>query len=138
MSTSGNNILGTNPRNKNFFKDKAVPDTDSRFIEMSAQGISVTPNLKYGHAHLIYTCPVSVAPTITVNNFINPNDKGLYRVTLNNASNAITKSFVFSAAYVFLDNMLNTIAVSAGKTAVFFGCIINGKMYLRESVDSTN
>lgn len=132
------NTLEQSLRNPKFFNDKNRPDTDCLFIELSGQALSVTPNLSYGNTNMSYTCPVNASTTITMNNFTNSDDKTLHKLFINNANNVIDKTFNFGNNYVFLDTNSNSLVVTAGLTAVFFGAIIAGKMYLRESVDSTN
>lgn len=136
MNTS--DILEQNLRNKKFFENKNRPDTDCRFIELSGQGISVTPNLLFGNTNMSYTCPVNGVTAITFINPINLDNKSLHKLTINNANNVISKTFTFGNNYVFMDTNNNTLVVTAGSTAVYFGAIINNKLYLRESLDSTN
>lgn len=137
---SGGNTLGGNNRNPRFFNNMSVPDTDSRGIELNTQGLAVIPNLMYDHTRMQYTSPVNDLNAVSIGNFINGEERSLHTLILNNSKNIASKVFNFTPAYVFLDsgNNVHTVTVSAAKTAFFFGVIIMGKMYLRESIESTN
>jgi hypothetical protein len=134
--------LGTNLRNPKFFNNVSVPDTDSRGIELNIQGTNVAPNLMFDHTRLQYTVPVSSGSgEINFSNFINAEERSLHTLILNNSNLSISKVFKFSPSYIFLDeniaNSSNQVTVSAGTVGIYFGSIIKGKMYLRESVEST-
>jgi len=127
-------------RNPKFYNNSSVPDTDSRGIELSSQGNSVTLNLMYDHTRLQYTAPVGNTTSVSFVALNQAEERSLHVLTLNNAANVSAKSFIFSSSFVFLDTVVpaNTIVVDAGKTAVYFGAVILGKMYFRESIESTN
>jgi len=129
-----------NKRNPRFFNNISHPDTDSRGIELNTQGLTVVPNLMYDHTRLQYTAPVGNTGSVSIGTFINADERSLHTVILNNASNSFVKDFVFSPSYIFLDDTVinNTKSVNPGKTLVYFGSIILGKMYLRKSIESTN
>jgi len=129
-----------NKRNPRNFNNVSHPDTDSRGIELNKQGLSVTPNLMFDHTRMQYTVPVNDSNTVTIGNFINADERSLHVLILNNSANVSNKNFVFTNSYVFQDDVVvnNTKTITAGKTAVYFGSVILGKMYLRESVESTN
>jgi hypothetical protein len=127
-------------RNPKYYNNISVPDTDSRGIELNRQGLNVTPNLNYDHTRLQYTAPVNNTQPVSINTFLNGDERSLHTFILNNSANSTSKNFIFSPSYVFLDDAVvsNTKTVDAGKTAVYYGCIILGKMYFRVSVESTN
>jgi hypothetical protein len=127
-------------RNPKYYNNISVPDTDSRGIELNLQGLNVTPNLNYDHTRLQYTTPVNNTQPVSINMFLNGEERSLHTLILNNSVNTFSKNFIFNPSYVFLDDPVinNTKTVDAGKTAVYYGCIILGKMYLRVSIESTN
>jgi hypothetical protein len=129
-----------NKRNPRNFNNISHPDTDSRGIELNKQGLTVVPNLIYDHTRMQYTVPVGDLNTVTIGNFINSDERTLHTLILNNSANIGNKTFIFTSNYVFLDDLVvnNTKVVTTGKTAVYFGTIILGKMYLRKSIESTN
>jgi hypothetical protein len=130
--------MNENLRNPRSYNNISVPDTDSRGIELNTQGSNVIPNLTFDHTRLQYTSPVANLTTVNIANFINAEERSMHTIILNNSSNIASKNFIFSSAYVFLDDILNSKTINAGKVAIYFGCVIAGKMYLRESIESTN
>lgn len=131
--------LNGNNRNPRFWNNTSMPDTDCRNIDMSKQGLTVSPNLMFDHTRLQYNITPRNSNSVYIGNFINGEERSLHTIVLNNAV-GLTKDFIFSPSYVFLDIVLtaNTLTVTAGEAAVFFGVIILGKMYLLTSVESTN
>jgi len=127
-------------RNPKFFNNDSVPDTDSRGIELNNQGSSVIINLSFDHSRCQYTASTGNTASVNFNGFINGEERSLHTLILNNASNSGSKNFIFSNSFVFKDLTLtnNTVVVSGGKTAIFYGTIILGKMYLRTSIESNN
>jgi len=129
-----------NKRNPRFFNNISHPDTDSRGIELNIQGLNVIPNLMFDHTRMQYTVAVGDLNPVSMQNFINADERSLHTLVLNNSANIGAKNFIFTKNYVFLDDTIvsNTKTIDAGKTAVYFGTITLGKMYLRTSVESTN
>ena len=132
--------MENNKRNPRFFNNISHPDTDSRGIELNKQGLNVIPNLMFDNTRMQYTAAVGDLNPVAMQNFINADERTLHTLILNNSANIGSKNFIFTNSYVFLDDAVvnNTKTITAGKTAVYFGTITLGKMYLRTSVESTN
>lgn len=135
-----NNNLGQSGTNPNAMTVFEQPDTDSRLIKVFSGTNSLAPNLMHGHTRFEYIVPSGNNLAVNFNNPINTQDKSLHWLVLDNSNNsAINKTFVFSPAYVFLDNLgVNTYTVNATKKQVWFGTFTNGKLYLRVASESTN
>jgi hypothetical protein len=126
-------------RNPKFFNNNSIPDTDSRGIELNTQGALVTINLMYDHSRSQYTVPYGDSSPVTIAGISNAEERSLHTLVLNNAPNATSKVFTFSSTFVFLDSatVITSVTVPPGKVAVYFGCVIAGKLFLRSSVEST-
>ena len=136
-----NNTLGQSSVNKNALKQFQHPDTDSRLIKVVNGATSVAPNLMHDHTRFEYISPTGNVSTVNFNNPINTEDRGLHYLTLDNSNNTGAKTFVFSPAYVFLDdpsNLTNTYIVQASKKLIWYGTFTDGKLQLRLSSESTN
>ena len=122
-----------------FFNNDSRPDTDSRGIELNSQGGLVTINLMYDHSRTQYTAPAGNTTPVSIVGIINAEERSLHTIILSNAPNSGSKVFTFGPSFVFLDSLTgNVITVNPYKTAVYFGAVILGKMYLRTSIESTN
>ncbi len=136
---TNNNILGQSSKNPDAMKVFNKPDTDARLISITGSASIIEPNLMFDHAIIIYTAPQgNTAPV----DFIKPNAKyenrSLLSLTIDNTKNTGAKIFTFSPEYKFLDNVgVNTYTIAAGKKAVWYGAIINNKVYFRVQSDST-
>jgi hypothetical protein len=136
---TNNNILGQSSKNPNAMKVFNKPDTDARLISITGDSSTIEPNLMFDHAIIVYTSPIG---NVTPVSFLKPNAKyenrTLLSLTLNNTQNTGSKTFVFSPEYKFLDDVgVNTYTIPAGKSAVWYGAIINNRIYLRVQSDST-
>ena len=127
-------------RNPKFFNNNSIPDTDSRGIELNSQTSPVIINLMYDHSRLQYTSPAGNTSGVYISNIINAEERSLHTLILNNSSNSGSKVFTFGPSFIFLDGNVvgNIITVNPYKTAVYFGAVILGKMYLRTSIESNN
>jgi len=127
-------ILGQSLRNKRFLENIAEPDTDSRSILLTGEDVIV--DLMHDHSRMLYTVPVNNTSPVTMQNPIHKEERSLHNLTLDNMESGVVKTFTFGPDYIFLDGDLNTITVNIGQKRVFYGAIINGKLYLRRSVET--
>jgi hypothetical protein len=136
---TNNNILGQSSKNPNAMKVFNKPDTDARLISITGSASTIEPNLMFDHAIIIYTAPQGFS--VGTINFIKPiklENRSLLSLTLDNTKNPLPRSFTFSSSYVFLDDLgTNNYAVPGGQKAVWYGTIINNKVYFRVQSDST-
>jgi len=118
---------------------KLENDMNSNEIELSVQGSSVVPDLLHDHTNaLTYTVSPGVSRAIEIQNFKNSEEYSLHFITLNNLQNNNTVTFNFGTKYVFLETIANnTVTVLGGKQYCFWGVVLNGKMHLRVSLDSS-
>lgn len=128
------NILGQNLRAKKFLKNIAVPDTDSREILLS--GIDVEVDLMHDHSRLIYTVPVANTTAVIFRNPINKEERSLHTLTLDNAFSGVNKEFTFESDYVFIEEAVSVFTLLPGQKRVWYGCIVDGQLYLRPSVET--
>jgi hypothetical protein len=137
-----NNTLGTTLSNPASRRVERAPDTDSRLIKITNGVTNVAPNLMHDHTRIEYIVPVSNSNVVNFSTPINTEERSLHWLTLDNSNNGFSKQFVFSSDYIFLEdpsNLNNNIyTVDPGKVIVFYGTFINGKMYFRFSVETTN
>ena len=138
--SSNTPILQQQTRNTRQLTNVASPDTDSRAIELVGQGLNVIPDLMHDHTRMQYTSPPGNTQTVNIHSPINWEDVTLHTLILDNTSNAVDKVFIFNNDHVFLDPTGGdrTYNLKAGKQLVWFGTARDGKMYWRESIESTN
>jgi hypothetical protein len=136
---NNNTILGqniVNPASKRQFQS---PDTDAREIVLMASDSNIDVNLGFDHAFITIKVPVnSNLSTFNVNSFLKADNRSLINLTLDNSGNASSKTFVFTNDFKFLDDPSSSILVNPGKIQIWYGAIVNGKIYLRVQSDSTN
>jgi len=137
---NNNTILGQSTTNPKAMKVFNVPDTDCRQIKISGGATSITPNFMYDHCIVTYVAPINNTQTVHFNYPAKIENRSLHSFILDNRSNNNTKTFSFSADYVFLDDPSgnNIYDVDGGKVLSWYGAVINGKFYLRLRSDSTN
>lgn len=134
-------ILQQQTRNTRTLKNVASPDTDSREIELSPLGLSVSPDLMHDHTRMKYTVAVGNTSDVKFNSPINWEDRSLHWLELDNSNNTITKKFTFNSDHKFLDDLANTsnsYYVNPGAKLSWFGTLIAGIFHWRLSSESTN
>jgi len=133
------NVLGQSFINPNMFQIFNDPDTDCRVIKYVGNDTVITPNYMHDHTIFEYKSPVGNALPVTFNYPTNTEDRSLHFFTLDNSNNGVAKTFTFLPSYIFLDNLgVQTYTVNPGKKLCFYGAIINGKIYFRVSIETTN
>lgn len=135
------NSLGQSTVNPRTFAPFNAPDTDSRLIKIIDGSIAIYPNLAHDHTRLEYIVPSSNAQPVNFYAPVNTEARGLHYFILDNSNNLLTKSFIFSADYKFLDdaeNVINTYNLAPGQKLVWFCTFTGGKLYMRISSESTN
>jgi len=133
--------LGQSTRNRKTLENVATPDTDSRSVELSTQGLTVIPDLMHDHTRMKYTVSPAQIQTVNINSPINWEDRTLHWLELDNSNNTSSKTFVFNGDHEFKDDLLNTTktyVVTAGKKISWYGTMIDGKFIWRLSSESTN
>ena len=141
MPTTYNTILGQSTRNPRAMQVFNNPDTDSRQILINDASTSITPNLMHDHSFIHYVSPIGNGISVNFYYPIKAENRTLHSLVLDNSNNTLSKTFVFSPEYSFLDdptNTSNTYTVLPGKKQVWYGTIVNGKFHLRVASDSTN
>jgi len=136
---NNNNILGQSPVNLKSQKVFNMPDTDAREITITGSNSTIDINMAYDHAFIKIQVPISSPGSFTVNPLINADNRTLLRLEINNTSVSTPKTFNFAPSYIFLDaNSGSPIIVGAGKVQIWYGTVIDNKVYLRVESDSTN
>jgi hypothetical protein len=131
--------LSINPKQ---LKPVEINDMTANKLSLQQQGTTVIPDLKHDHTNpMEYIVPVGNGAPVYFDKYVNAEEKSLHFFVLDNVKNTLNKVFTFHQDYIFLDdplNTTNTYVVSPGKKQVWWGSILNGKLYLRVSVDNTN
>ncbi len=134
-------ILGQSTISSKASRNVSTVKSDNRTINLASQGNSVSPDLMFSNTKMSYVSPTLNTQQVTINKFSNADDKSLHYILLDNSNNLTNKSFKFSSDYVLLDdpgNTTRTYSITGGKSLVFFGAIVSGKMQLRLGSESTN
>jgi hypothetical protein len=134
---NNNTILG-----QSFLNSKMEQENTpiARDIKLTGSATTFTPNLMHNHAFIKYIANVGDVNTVTFNPPIKYVNRTLLNLSLDNKANTAAKIFNFPADYIFLDEAPNTtsIIVGAGKVQIWYGAIVEGKVYFRNESDSTN
>ena len=137
MATFSNPVLGQSLFSKSGNSIYNAPDTDSRYIKYTNGDTTISPNLSHDHTRIYYEAPIGDTSDVTFIAPINTEDRSLHWFSINN-NNTSSKKFIFSADYVFLDDMAGdrTYTVEVGKTIVWYGTYYNDKLRLRIASES--
>jgi hypothetical protein len=134
---NNNTILG-----QSFLNSKMEQENTpiARDIKFTGSATTVTPNLMNNHAFIKYIANVNDVNTVNFNSPVKYVNRTLLNLSLDNSANTASKVFNFSSDYIFLNENPGTtsIVVAAGKTQIWYGTIVKGKIYLRDESDSTN
>ena len=141
MSTFSNPVLGQSLFSKSGTSINNAPDTDSRYIKYTSNDTTISPNLSHDHTRIYYVAPTGDTNTVRFEAPTNTEPRSLHWISLDNSNNGseTTKTFVFSADYVFLDdptNTLRTYTINGGDTLVWSGTYYDGKLRLRVAAES--
>jgi len=133
-----NSSLGQNTKNPKMYKPFNAPDTDSRLIKVTNGVTSVYPNFMHDHTRFEYIAPTGNIQTVNFYAPTNTEDRGLHWLVLDNSNNTADKTFIFSADYVFLDNIgVQTYTITPNDKLVWFATWTGGKLHLRKASEST-
>ena len=140
MNTNPNNVLGQSAGNDKSKQKFNAPDTDSRYIKVTNGVLTVTPNLMHDHTIYEYIAPTGNAGTVNFYAPVNTEDRGLHWLVLDNSNNTVSKTFVFSGDYIFLDdptNVANSYTITPNNKMVWIATFTSGKLYLLKASEST-
>lgn len=134
---NNNTILG-----QSFLNSKIEQENTpiARDIKLTGSATTFAPNLMNKHAFIKYIANTNDVSTVTFNSPVKYVNRTLLNLSLDNSQNTLPKSFKFSPDYIFLDEVIgtDTIVVDGGKTQIWYGAIVGGKVYFRNESDSTN
>ena len=139
MATFSNPVLGQSLFSKSGTSINNAPDTDSRYIDYKTNDTTISPNFSHDHTRINYMAPVGDTNTVTFIAPTNTEPRSLHWLSIDNSNNTGSKTFVFSADYVFLDDLANTArtyTIDGGATLVWYGTYYDNKLRLRVASES--